>query len=69
MKTADYVLSVEHKNLRPDRAIPIIRGATGRKEGMMNKEKAMQKKKQRKMSRTKRALHVAHLEKSSLTQV
>ena len=32
----------------------------------MNKEKAMQKKKQRKMSRTKRAL--AHLEKSSLTQ-
>ena len=59
------LLSVESKNVRPERATP-IRGATGRKEGMMNKEKAMQKKKQRKMSRTKREL--AHWEKRSLTQ-
>ena len=37
------ILSAEDKNVRPDRAIP-IRGATGRNEGMMNKEKAIQKK-------------------------
>ena len=49
------ILSVEHKNVRPDRAIP-IRGATGRKEGMMNKEKAMQKKQRRKMNRIEKAL-------------
>ena len=46
------ILSVEHKNVRPDRAIP-IRGATGRKEGMMNKEKEMQKKQRRKINRIK----------------
>ena len=66
------LLSVESKNVLPLREshpnyYPITcRGATGRKEGMMNKEKAMQKKKQRKMSRTKRAL--AHWGKRSLTQ-
>ena len=49
------IISVEHKNLRPDRAIP-IRGATGRKEGMMNKEKAMQKKQRRKINRIKKAI-------------
>jgi hypothetical protein len=49
------ILSVEHKNVRPDRAIP-IRGATGRKEGMMNKEKEMQKKQRRKKNRIKKAI-------------
>ena len=33
-----------------------IRGATGRKEGMMNKEKAMQKKQRRKINRIKKAI-------------
>ena len=55
MKTAEYYRSSAHKNVRPDRAIP-IRGATGRKEGMMNKEKAMQKKQRRKMNRIKKAI-------------
>ena len=49
------ILSVKDKNLRPDRAIP-IRGATGSKEGMMKKEKAMQKKQRRKINRIKKAL-------------
>ena len=49
------ILSVEHTNVRLDRAIP-IRGATGRKEGMMNKEKAMQKKQRRKINRIKKAI-------------
>ena len=41
--------------MRPDRAIP-TRGATGRKEGMMNKEKEMQKKQRRKENRIKKAI-------------
>ena len=49
------MLSVEAKNVRTDRAIP-IRGAIGRKEGMMNKEKAMQKKQRRQINRIKKAL-------------
>ena len=48
------MLSVEYKNVRPDRVIP-IRGAIGRK-GMMNKEKAMQKKQRRQINRIKKAL-------------
>jgi hypothetical protein len=49
------MLSVEYKNVRPDRAIP-IRGAIGGMEGMMNKEKAMQKKQRRQINRIKKAL-------------
>ena len=49
------LLSVESKNVRPERVIP-IRGATGRKEGMMNKEKTMQKTQRRKINRIKKAL-------------
>ena len=59
------ILSAEHKNVRPDRAIP-IRGATGRKEGMMNKEKAMQKKQRRKINRIKKA--IVYWKKRPLTQ-
>ena len=55
LENGRIILSVEHRNVRPDRAIP-IRGATGRKEGMMNKEKAMQKKQRRKINRIKKAI-------------
>ncbi len=60
------MLSVESKNVRPVRAIP-IRGAIGRKEGMMmNKEKAMQKKQRRQINRIKKAL--VYWEKRPLIQ-